>query len=402
MWTMFFRDQTKKSSDLLSYINIFGFFIIGLSMFFAYFSASALFGVNSFLVIGFILVSVSSFIEKANRARKVISVLILILIVIYYNLFSGDLFETAITKDILLTWISLAFLTGVWKIKLGNFHIKAIKFLLILALTVLCLSYFGFRVIFPVATKLDFTNSNFIGLCAVLLAMLSLKYFDDLTIRSSMIGIFCFLIAIAGAFASSSRVAMIVTGLLFLAAVITKLMNPKHFRTMLGASFGVVVLFISSFVIFGSGFGDVFIFIGDQSKHIASRLDTFITHSPSDFQRVGQIFIISNLLEENLLFLFLPLHPDDYIGLGKGFSDNSLLELAGYIGFLPSIFVFVILGKRLFQQMIRLDALVILTILLTFNVLLWVPFVALLHMYLLSFPMHRVYTDKNLYSRNLR
>ena len=395
MWTMFFRDQRKKSSGLLCYINIFGLFIIGLSTLFAYFSASELFGVNSFLVTGIILVAVSAFIEKANRAGKIISVSILILMVTYYNLFSGDLFETANTKNILLTWISLAFLTGVWKLKLSNVQINAIKFLLILALTVLCLSYFGFRVIFPVATKVDFTNSNFIGLCAVLLAMLSLKYFDDLSIRSSMTGIFCFLIAIAGAFASSSRFAVIVTGLLFVVAAITKLMNPTHFRYMLGASFGVVVLFISSFLIFGSDFGDVFSFIDDQSKHITSRLDAFNTHSPSDFQRLGQIFSILNLLEENLLFLFFPLHPDDYTGLGKGFSDNSLFELAGYIGFLPSIFVFVILGKRLFQQMIRLDALVVLTMLLSFNVLLWVPFAALLHMYLLAFSMPRVYTDKN-------
>ncbi len=390
MWTMFFRDQTKKSSDLLCYINIFGLFIIGLSILFAYFSASEVFGVNSFLMTGIILVVVSAFIEKANRAGKIISVFILILMITYYNLFSGDLFETTITKDILLTWISLAFLTGVWKLKPSNVQINAIKFLLILALMVLCLSYFGFRIIFPLASKVDFTGANFIGLCALLLAMVSLKYFDGLSIRSSMIGLFCLLIAIAGAFASSSRMAMILTGLLVVVAVITKLMNPKYFSQLLGASFGVGVLFISSFLIFGGDSGDVFSFIDGQSDHITDRLDGLNNDNFFDFQRVGQIFIIPNLLVENPLFLFFPLHPDDYIGLGKGFSDNSLLELAGYIGFLPSISFFVVIGKRLFQQMIRLDAFVVLTMLLSFNVLLWVPFVALLHMYLLAFPRLRV------------
>ena len=394
MWTMFFRDQTKKSSDLLCYINIFGLFIIGLSTLFAYFSASEVFGVNSFLVIGIILVISSAFIEKENRAGKIISVLILILTVAYYNLFSGDLFETANTKNILLTWLSLGFFTGIWKLKLSNVQIKAIKFLLLLALAVLCLSYFGFRVIFPVATKVDFTGSNFIGLCAVLLAMVSLKYFDDLSTSASMAGFFCLLIAIAGAFASSSRIAVILTGLLVVVAVITKLMNPKHFRQLLGASFGVVVLFISSFLIFGGDFGDVFSFIDGQLDHLISRKNALNTNDMSDFQRIGQISSILNLLEENPLFLFFPLSPDSFIGVGKGFSDNSLFELAGYIGFLPSILVFVILGKRLFQQMIRLDAFIALTMLLSFNVLLWVPFAALLHMYLLAFPMPRVHPDK--------
>jgi hypothetical protein len=401
MSTIFFRDQKKKTSDLLCFINIFGLFIIGLSTLFAYFAESELFGVNSFLVIGIILVAVSAFIEKANRVGKIISVLIMILIETYYNLFSGDLFETANTKNIILTWISLVFLTGVWKFKLCNVQINAIKSLLILALTVLCLSYFGFRVIFPISTKVDFTNSNFIGLCAVLLAMLSLKYFDELSIRSSMTGIFCFLIAIAGVFASSSRFAIFVIGLLFVVAVIN-LMNPKHFRYTLAASFGVFVLLLSSLLIFGSDFGDVFSFIDDQFKHINNRLDRISFRGLSEDQRLFQVFTLTNRLEENFLFLFFPLHPDDYIAAGKGFSDNSLLELAGYIGFLPSIFVFVILGKRLFQQMTHLDALVILAMLLFFNVLLWVPFAALLYMYLLGFPRLRVYTDKNFQSRNLR
>jgi hypothetical protein len=394
MWTMFYRDQTKKSSYLLCYINILGLFIIGLSTLFAYFSASELFGVNSFLVIGIILVISSAFIEKENRAGKIISVLILILMVAYYNLFSGDLFKTANTKDILLTWLSLGFLTGIWKLKLSNVQIKAIKFLLLLALAVLCLSYFGFRVIFPVATKVDFTGSNFIGLCAVLLAMVSLKYFDDLSTSASMTGFFCLLIAVAGTFASSSRASVIIVGVLVLVAVVPKLLNPKHISQMLVASFGVVLLFTSNFLIFDGDDGDIFSFIDGQLDHLISRLNTLDTNDVSDFQRIGQISSILNLLEENPLFLIFPLSPDSFIGVGKGFSDNSLFELAGYIGFLPSISVFVILGKRLFQQMIRLDAFIALTMLLSFNVLLWVPFAALLHMYLLAFPMPRVYPDK--------
>jgi len=394
MLAMSHHGQTKKSSDLLCYMNILGFFIIGLSTLFAYFSSSELFGINSFLVIGLILAISSAFMEKANRAGKIISVFILILMGVYYNLFSGDLFETENTKNILLTWISLGFLIGVWKLKFSHVQIKAIKFLLILALTVLCLSYFGFRVIFPVATKVDFTGANFIGLCAVLLAMVSLKYFDDLSISSSMTGVFCLVTAVAGAFASSSRIAVILTGLLVVVAVITKLMNPKHFRQLLGASFGVVVLFISSFLIFGGDFGDVFSFVDGQLDHLIIRLNTLDTNDVSDFQRIGQISSILNLLEGNPRFLFFPLSPDSYIGVGKGFSDNSLFELAGYIGFLPSISVFVILGKRLFQQMNRLDAFITLVMLLSFNVLLWVPFVALLYIYSLAFPMHRVYHDK--------
>lgn len=394
MWTIFYRDQSKKSSDLLCYKNILGFFIIGLSSLFAYFSASELFGVNSFLVIGIILVISSAFIEKENRAGKIISVLILILMVAYYNLFSGDLFETAMTKDILLTWLSLGFLSGIWKLKLSYVQIKVIKFLLILALVVLCLSYFGFRIIFPEAVKVDFTNSNFIGLCAVLLAMVSLKYFDDLSTSASMIGLFCLLIAVAGSFASSSRASVIIVGILVLVGVIPKLLNPKYISQMLVASFGIVLLFTSNFLIFDFDYGDIFSFITGQLDHLIIRFNNSVTNDVSDFQRIAQIPSILYLLDENPLFLFFPLSPDSFIGIVKGFSDNSLFELAGYIGFLPSILVFVILVKRLFQQMIRLDAFIAVSMLLSYNVLLWVPFAALLHMYLLAFPKHRVYPDK--------
>ena len=106
--------------------------------------------------------------------------------------------------------------------------------------------------------------------------------------------------------------------------------------------------------------------------------------------RVSQIFDFLGLLETNPSFLFFPIPGADFIASEKGFGDNSLFELAGYTGFLPSIFIFLLLMRGLFQQMTVLDASVCLIGLLSFNVLLMVPFVALLHMFLLAFPVSRV------------
>jgi hypothetical protein len=391
---IFDRKQRKPTTIVLCYGTIIGLFLIGLSTLLAYFFSSEILGINSFLVTGLLLVIIIAFLATGNRIGQLFSLLTLTIMVCLYNLGTGDLFGTSITKDIVLTWISLGFFTGIWALKFSYAQVNVMRFLLVLALVVLCVSYCGFRLIFPEAAKVDFTGSNFIGLCAVLLAMVSLKYFDNKTFNTSVSGTLFLTISLSTAFASSSRMSIFLTVILFLVIMFSTLLRADQIKKTLGAIF-LCTLLISSLSLFMNDFSISF---DSQLAHVLDRFGGETSSNLFEMQRLSQIFSFLNLFVDHPQFFFFPIPMDDYMGDGKGFSDNSFLEFAGYTGFLLAISIYLILEKRLFEQFTRLDAIVISIMLLFFNVFLWVPYVALVHMYMIAFPL--IKTESNIRTSN--
>ena len=368
----------------LVYINVLGLLVVSLSPFLAFFSGFEVMGVNIFLFAGIILILFGDGLTPRNWVGIFYSVIILVTLMISFNLWSSDFFTTKESANLLLMWFSVVLLTGIWGADFSISHIGLTKILLITGLVSLCLAYSAFRLIFPEAAKTDFINANFAGLCSVLLMMSSYKYVVAGSNNNLTIALTLLLIAGAGAFFSSSRAALFVCSLLAVIFIFPRMLRPQEILGTAGRLF-LLALIVGGSMIYWDVEFELYNFSVAQIDHITDRFSR--GDGIKNESRLVQIGSFFSLFGRHPEFLLVPIPLEVYFSTatGKGFSDNSFLELAGYTGFLVAFLVFIYLEFKLFSQLSKIDAVILTFLLLSFNILLWLPFVALVRMYIISF-----------------
>jgi hypothetical protein len=245
-----------------------------------------------------------------------------------------------------------------------NFSRDLIPRILFLSLSVMYVTtYVIFRLLFPESAKTDFTNANFNGLICILLGAYCFYSVKAFGFRLGVISLI--VLCLAGVAMTSSRAAIVATLILFVISL---------FSSVRMASFRKVIFQISAFIIICTVL--VWFFVPqEQASHIFAR---FTEEEFIGDPRFVQIVAVLNIIYDDPLFLLLPI-PEEYVATyrGVGFSDNSVLELAGYIGVFFAVVLFSLFFYLVYRRWGAVSMCVFLFACFTYNVVLMTPFVTM-------------------------
>ena len=228
------------------------------------------------------------------------------------------------------------------------------------------ISYIGFRTLFPEASKTDFTNANLVGLICIILAVHGSLQLRDTRRRS--FSVFALVTALSCALVTSSRGAMVGVSAILVSVLMSEVATRNGIRAVILLCFGIFIIVVTGLLT-----GDAI--MPAHIDHLRSRI---FEESAIGDVRIAQLLVVGQAIGENIGFLVTPI-PVYLIeaARGTGFSDNSVLELAGYIGIAPALLSFVIITIHLSKQS---DSIVIFSFLYSaalFNTILMTAYISL-------------------------